>query len=189
VPDDYLDYTGFVSDKASGNAAGQYSEFLDNEPGDIDDWITGSADGNTTTDSDAGTANATLRLYMATPNFTLANALGAIAYSLARGNVAAKNTIGYNGFGDGTNIVEQGLVNYPDATTYQPLTTVHPLAPGGGAWSAFTMNNLQLGYKHIVGALADSAVLTAIRGELFGCTFLSDPTPSTDRRRALAGVV
>jgi len=194
--DNYLDYTGFVSAKKAGNAAGQYSDFTGVQPGgtntwdDIDDWFTGAADGDTTFTYDAGAANTTYRIYTLTADFSLANALGACIYSLARGGIAAKNTSGYHGFGDGTNIVEStAFATYPDAVTYLPLATVHPLAPGGGAWSAFNFNTLEVGFKHVVGTATDTATLTTRAAELFACTFLSDPTPSTDRRRALAGVV
>lgn len=187
--DDYLDPTGFASAAVLvTTGAGAYNDgpwgaqapigsaggTID---GNIDDWNSGVADGDATVVVDVGTAGNTYRLYRTTATPTCANLVGVNVFAVGKGGVAAKATTGILGLGDGTNKVEAGSLTIT-GTAYVCSNASFPTAPDGGSWGSFTLANLELGFRHDVGASADICALTALGAELFGCTFLSDGRPS-----------
>lgn len=130
-----------------------------------------ASDDNTTYVNNAGTASATLFLQsFKTDYIDLVNPAAVCVHCKARGNVASKNTDFYAMICDGTNHAFGLVVIAPDATTWKWVSHGFVASPTGGLFDDSSLGTLQIGVRHIVGALADIGVLTVVQGEAFGMT-------------------
>jgi hypothetical protein len=140
----------------------------------------GAADDATTTATDAGTANNTFRMYLATATPTCPNTVGLMHYMRNHPTfVGSKTTKAYSGVGDGSGSGGTGKTEVLTATFASNVWTTTSCV---FAFTGWTLVNLQLGVRHDVGTAADALDCTALFAEVFGCTFLSD-------RRRYASIV
>ena len=132
---------------------------------DVDDWATGAADDDTTSNSDAGVAGTTYQQLYKTAALTMANITTIFIGLKIKTSVNNKTNTARLSYSDGSVASSGSAVNLGGTTwTYLRAQDVSTTA-GGNAWTQTELNNLQIGVKCVVGTQADIDALTAIEAE------------------------